>query len=408
MNLRRSETSKMVFFHRNPEWVTDWTQTITAMNEPTLEIVPLQDVDWIDWVKESECVGFADYTESSVGHYLLCEGNPEGITTFGRQILGEWDGCEDFNDISGRIFRTFRTILWVSEKDGAKNRNEMAKLLEKGAVDVWNPPMEGDEMCHRLVATLHREQMLLRLKRAATVDFLTGLPTRRAFEMAVTHAIAAAIRMRTPCCVAMVDLDQFKHINDRYQHAVGDVLLREFAGRLRRYSRKSDFYARWGGDEFVYFLPNTDEDDAHRWAERMRKEWTRPVVFDGWEIPLSVSLGIAPLPRWDAKPPSSNVSTFLATPTVDCEKVSPQAEMDQRIDSFYRDEIVAQDNIGGLSVIEDFEKMGEIVQNSGCHSAPERLLEQMLRGADTAMYREKSEKMSDPRKWGLQPPQSLL
>ncbi len=337
MNLRSSKASRMVFFHRNSQWITEWTQTVAMLDDPTFEIVPIQDIDWGKWIRKNESIDSLDCIENSVGYYLLCEGNPEGIAAFGRQIMGEWGNCRGFNDISDRMFRSFRTILWVSEEDGAKNRNEMAKLLERGVVDVWNSSMEGAEMRYRLTALFHREDRLVRLRRAAMVDFLTGLPTRRAFEMTVVHSIAAALRMREPCCVAMVDLDQFKDVNDRYHHAVGDELLREFARRLRRYSRKSDFYARWGGDEFVYFLAHTKLEDAYRWAERMQKIWTRPVVVEGHEIPFSVSVGMAPLPCWNVKSSINSSGTFS-------------------------------------------------------EETPEWSLTQMLREADAAMYREKREK----------------
>lgn len=127
-----------------------------------------------------------------------------------------------------------------------------------------------------------------RLRRLADTDDLTGLLNRRAFFARARAIVALARRYGHPVAVALVDIDRFKSINDRFGHAAGDEALREVAEALRREARASDVVARMGGDEFVVLMPMTALGGARVFAERLRRrlamETTRP---------LSVSIGLA-------------------------------------------------------------------------------------------------------------------
>ena len=110
-----------------------------------------------------------------------------------------------------------------------------------------------------------------RMAASARTDALTGLANRRAVSEHLTRATARARRTGRPVSVLMIDLDRFKETNDRYGHRAGDEVLCAVAGCMRESLRGEDVYGRWGGDEFLVLLPEADEDQAERAAERLRR-----------------------------------------------------------------------------------------------------------------------------------------
>jgi diguanylate cyclase (GGDEF)-like protein len=120
------------------------------------------------------------------------------------------------------------------------------------------------------------EMRLALATRLALTDELTGLPNRRALEAELVRETERARRHDSPMCVAIVDLDHFKAVNDERGHPAADVLLKEIAARWRNALRITDFLARdaliarYGGEEFVVVLPDCDERDAFRVADRLR------------------------------------------------------------------------------------------------------------------------------------------
>ncbi len=137
-----------------------------------------------------------------------------------------------------------------------------------------------------------------RLSHMAHHDALTGLPNRPLFDDRLRQALALARRDRQRLALLYLDLDDFKPINDRFGHAVGDRLLQEAARRISDCMRASDTVGRIGGDEFVVLLPRVDTAaDAVRVAEKIRQAIQRPFALDGQELGVSCSLGIALYPE---------------------------------------------------------------------------------------------------------------
>ncbi len=132
-------------------------------------------------------------------------------------------------------------------------------------------------------------------------DALTGLPNRYALEQYLPTALADAQRLRNHLVVGLIDLDDFKPVNDRYGHAAGDTLLRQFARRLKALLRGSDFLARIGGDEFVVVFKGIDPADAHESAlsaiGRLRDCVLRPFALTPeLQARVSMTLGAALYP----------------------------------------------------------------------------------------------------------------
>jgi diguanylate cyclase (GGDEF)-like protein len=140
--------------------------------------------------------------------------------------------------------------------------------------------------------TLHEEA-----QRQARTDGLTGLWNRREFEMRSREHIPAAARFNEPFGVIIVDADDFKDVNDLYDHLTGDAALVWIASRLSEATRPYDVVARWGGEEFTVLLPRTGPEETALVAERIRSLVAgESLVHDGDTIHLTVSVGYSCYP----------------------------------------------------------------------------------------------------------------
>ena len=132
-----------------------------------------------------------------------------------------------------------------------------------------------------------------KLFKQASTDALTGLFNRRQFETMSAMALANCIRQKSPYSMMMLDIDHFKKVNDTYGHDVGDIVLKNIAHILDQTHRDSDIVARFGGEEFIVFLSNTDASGAMIAAERIRSAVEKAVITAGeQQIPVTISLGI--------------------------------------------------------------------------------------------------------------------
>jgi len=130
-------------------------------------------------------------------------------------------------------------------------------------------------------------------ERQAREDSLTGLGNRRAFDELMAQEFALAGRSEQPLCMALIDLDHFKRVNDQYSHATGDAVLRAIAQQMRSLCREIDTVSRWGGEEFALLLPNTPLSDALLVCERVRSGIERTAldaIRPGLKITVSIGL----------------------------------------------------------------------------------------------------------------------
>jgi diguanylate cyclase (GGDEF)-like protein/PAS domain S-box-containing protein len=133
----------------------------------------------------------------------------------------------------------------------------------------------------------------------AHFDVLTGLPNRRNFDVVLPQEIARSARYRAPLSVAMGDLDLFKNINDTFGHQAGDAVLKRLAELIRTGLRRSDYVARWGGEEFTILLPETRLEVAEMLLNRLRTNIANQVIPEIGRV-VTLSFGVAAYAKPDS------------------------------------------------------------------------------------------------------------
>jgi two-component system, cell cycle response regulator len=193
-------------------------------------------------------------------------------------------------------------ILAIAEPD---NDARMMRGLEIGVNDYLMRPIDKNELLARARTQVRKRRYTERLRdnvqmsiEMAITDALTGLFNRRYMESHLGTLIEQAIARGKPLTALVLDIDYFKSINDTHGHDAGDDVLREFALRIKRSIRGIDLACRYGGEEFVVVMPETDMAVAAMVAERLR----RRIAADPFAIqqgartvPVTISIGIAAL-----------------------------------------------------------------------------------------------------------------
>ncbi len=183
----------------------------------------------------------------------------------------------------------------LREAENRAERRAALEILEERAQQLQDTNAELDALNERL-----RQQ--------ASIDPLTGLFNRRGLREALFREAHSAARQADGLVAILVDLDDFKRINDSLGHAVGDVVLREVSTVVRRALRISDYASRIGGDEFMLLLPNTRYLEGTRVAERIRRAiFTENIIQTGLKNPaITASLAVM-----SVEPDSSSVDELL-------------------------------------------------------------------------------------------------
>ncbi|MGQ0537808.1 MAG: diguanylate cyclase [Gemmatimonadaceae bacterium] len=217
-----------------------------------------------------------DRARATEHHEMLLRGDP--VTALTCRMLHS----------SGRhvwVETSWRTIL---------NRSGKVVRLQAASRDVTDR-RESERKLEEAHATLRAQQERLidanmRLEALASLDSLTGLKNRRAFEERLLEEIARARRTGQSFALLLLDIDHFKNFNDSFGHPRGDDVLKAVARLLSRGVRDSDFIARHGGEEFAIILPDTDRDGAKLMGERLRAA----IEEHAWDVrPITASVGAA-------------------------------------------------------------------------------------------------------------------
>jgi two-component system cell cycle response regulator len=196
-------------------------------------------------------------------------------------------------------------IIMLTARTDIKDRVEGLNI---GADDYLTKPVISDELEAHIFAALRTrnmqrelrqrnselESMLHHVEAMAITDPLTGLFNRRRLDDVLKREWAVSQRYKNSLSCIMLDLDHFKAVNDQHGHGAGDDVLKQVATLLRSRLREVDLAARFGGEEFVILLPQTDKEGALILAERLRSTLSQsPLATNGKELAVSASFGVA-------------------------------------------------------------------------------------------------------------------
>ncbi|MCC6544019.1 MAG: GGDEF domain-containing protein [Nitrospirae bacterium] len=155
----------------------------------------------------------------------------------------------------------------------------------------------GSMLVSTLALALRNSEIHREVKELATTDSLTGLFNNRYFYESLTRTFKSTMRYQNPVSLLMIDVDNFKHINDQHGHQAGDAVLHEISNRLIRSLREIDVPARYGGDEIAIILPETTVEQAFFAAKRLKRILEeQPVFFKEQNIRVTASFGVVSCP----------------------------------------------------------------------------------------------------------------
>ena len=213
--------------------------------------------------------------------------------------LGDFDPLRVCSQMrTAELTRTLPIILIAEDDD----RPRVVRGLDLGVNDFIMRPIERNELLARVRTQIKRQRYAVELRQSVTntlalavTDELTGLYNRRYFDRHLSLMLEKAQEQDRDMAVMLIDMDFFKSVNDTHGHDTGDAVLREFADRLRRNIRGVDLACRFGGEEFVVLMPDTDWRQAQGVAERVRQAVAEKGFVTGNARPLAltVSVGLA-------------------------------------------------------------------------------------------------------------------
>ena len=243
-------------------------------------------------------------------------GNVLDINPAARTILGlgprmqpdtNWGQMFCCIDAQGESYRNSADLPLARARSGEKFTNQVAIYRMPEQPDIilsingqglydGNRELVGGVVTFRDITDATRKTS--ELEKLAQYDELTNLPNRSLFTEQLARAIGRSQRKSAPLAVLFVDLDRFKSVNDTLGHDIGDALLRQVAGRLRKNLRIGDFSGRWGGDEFVVCLEDFGESgNAAAAAQKLLLVLSEKYEIDNSEVYATPSIGIAIYPE---------------------------------------------------------------------------------------------------------------
>jgi diguanylate cyclase (GGDEF)-like protein len=219
--------------------------------------------------KRSEIERLQETLSRSVGEAVTQNREFGALLQIELRALQQAEGAQEVEHL--------RTILIDGIEELLRGQNQLGNKLHRTSDYLKLMTSDGQ----RLREELDKVRLL------SLTDEFTGLPNRRAFMRRLQDEISRAQRFGTPLAMALIDLDEFKAVNDTFGHAAGDEVLRCYANQVLSILRHHDMVARYGGEEFAVLLPNTSEHGAVRALSKVRARTQEvPCAHEGKTLPL--------------------------------------------------------------------------------------------------------------------------
>ncbi len=206
--------------------------------------------------------------------------------------MPEMDGFEVCRRVKVNEATKDIPVIFVTAK--FQDVDHVATGLYLGANDYLYKPVAEKELVARVSVMVRLKAAEDEVRRISVTDELTGLYNRRFLRKRLDEEMSRARRSQIPLAVVMLDLDHFKDVNDSYGHAMGDTVLCAVGEVLEKSLRHGDVFGRWGGEEFMVFLPGSDDEGALITAERLRSaiaEMDMSRVHQ--DLSMTASLGVS-------------------------------------------------------------------------------------------------------------------
>jgi len=213
-------------------------------------------------------------------------------------MMPEMDGLEVCKTIKENPDYQEIPIIFIT---ASHEEEHLVNAFELGAVDYLTKPFRKPELLARVKTHLRLKhtsdelkKALAELDRLARIDPLTGVLNRRSLFASAEQELSRASRYQTVFSVLLIDVDHFKRINDTYGHPIGDHALVALTSTISNHIRNIDIFGRYGGEEFIIVLPQTDAVQALVIAERIRSLVSEISVATGTEaLTMTISIGVA-------------------------------------------------------------------------------------------------------------------
>jgi len=203
--------------------------------------------------------------------------------------MPEMDGITLTNEIRKKYSREQLAIIGIS---GAENGIHSARFIKNGADDFLRKPFCPEEFYCRITQNIESLNNIAQIQYAANTDYLTELSNRRAFISNAEQRIEEYVKRNVPYCLAMLDIDYFKKVNDNYGHEIGDQVLKVLALYMRKHFG-AGLTARLGGEEFAVVLHGLDSDQLYNKLDDFRRDIAVSTLPAGdAQISITISIGV--------------------------------------------------------------------------------------------------------------------
>jgi two-component system cell cycle response regulator len=276
-------------------------QTILNLDQKTnLLVVEDSDIDFealVALVKDQEQIGVTRAVSISEGLGLVQQTKVDMVLL--DYLLPDGNGFDFLDGLKAQGME-----IPVIAITGHGDEVVASRMIKAGAYDYLPKAGADRAVLLRSIKTALEQSRLKKdvaqatqkLAQMATCDGLTGLSNRRRMNDMLSYEFNRAVRFGTDLSCLMLDLDDFKQVNDSLGHGFGDFVLKQFATRLTDSVRESDACFRYGGEEFMVLMPQTDMEEAKKRAEKIRRLChTEPYRDDDHERVVTVSIGVASL-----------------------------------------------------------------------------------------------------------------